>query len=134
AGGAVPLFALKGGQALRKLRAKLQVLGSGTCFSAENLKDGSGIGLTPQPERAQVPQQQSIGVPNDGFGGEYVRAEMLVQAFQPRRGIRGIAHDTVKEATPAAGMPDIDIAVLESDPRIEVARSTFLREPCDDLA
>ena len=66
---------------------------------------------------------------HNGFGRQHVGAEMLVEALQPCGGVRRVAHDAVQEAAAAASVPDIDVAVLEPDPRLEVARSMFLGEP-----
>ena len=59
---------------------------------------------------------------------------MLIQALQPRRRVGGIADDAVEETAAAAGVSDIDIAIVKSDARGEVPRSVSLRELLDDVA
>ena len=104
------------------------MLGSCAVVPPEDLEDRGGVGLAPQPERAQRSKQQPVCVLHHGFGRKHMRAEMLVQALQPRGGVRRVADDAVQKAASAAGVPDIDVAVLESDPRLEVTRTMLLAQ------
>ncbi len=105
-----------------------------TVSSAQNLEDGGGFRLTSEPERTKRSCQNLVCIARNRLGCKHLRAEMLVQTFQPCCGVRRVADDAVQKPASASGVSHVNVAIMQSHPRLEMARTMLLSKTRDDIS